>query len=155
MPCKVRIKKSRLPTSNIQWHRIYITIPRWWNMAIGRKYYTKLRWELSRSNSKSCNFMSDVKGLHWLYSSSFSSCNLFLCLSWTSSTACLLQSLWDISGLHHLQHLWISNTMEASLSQLCTMISHDLLPSRGLHAGTTLKHGPWACNMFPGFSGSP
>jgi hypothetical protein len=60
-----------LHTPNIQWHRIYITVPKWRRGRIVRKYWTKTRPKTSGENSKPCISMSDVKML-FIYPTTFS-----------------------------------------------------------------------------------
>lgn len=44
------------------------------------EYWTKVRLELSRENTKSCSSMSNIKGLGCFCLSSFVSCNVFFLL---------------------------------------------------------------------------
>jgi hypothetical protein len=54
-PIKAKIK---LPTSNLQWHKVNIYIPKGKNEGVERQDQTKARPKLIRANIKSCSSMS-------------------------------------------------------------------------------------------------
>lgn len=82
-----------------------------------KKYWTKARQKPSRANSKSCSSISAVKGLRWLLPSSFADPSCVF-LSWFAPTLYCSSPCRDLTGFWHLQHLGISNTIQAWLSQL-------------------------------------
>lgn len=73
-----------------------------------------------------------MKGLRWLHP-----------LILANSTPCLPLSLADISWLWHLEHLGISNAIQAPLPRCHAMAFQGLLPSQGLHGGTSQPHIAW------------
>ena len=82
--------------------------------------------------TQSCSSMSNMKGLRWLHP-----------LILANSTPCLPLSLADISWLWHLEHLGISNAIQAPLPRCHAMAFQGLLPSQGLHGGTSQPHIAW------------
>lgn len=73
-----------LPTHSVT-HRININISRERKCSILMKYWTKAKLKPSRANSKPCSSMSSVKGLLWLFPSSFADCETLLSSSGSTS----------------------------------------------------------------------
>lgn len=106
--------KNKLHTSNIDWHRICITIPKGKNGDIVRKYWIKARtnWtETQQSKLKPCNFVFDVKGPACLCPSFFAAWHPSL--SWAGYIHYLQFSL-AVSWFWFLQHLGVSNALLSS-----------------------------------------
>lgn len=86
-------------------------------------------------NSPSCNSLSDVKGLGWLFwisTPSFADCYTLFC--WDSSTSFMQLSLADISKLWHLQYL---KRLQHNPALTFTLYEMVLL---GLYARTALPN---------------
>lgn len=97
--------------SNIQWHRIYIAIPKGRKGCIVRNYWTKARLKPIRANSKSSKSMPDGKGLIiWFFQSStpfgFLDCDILFSLELVPHP--VFSSPW-LSRLLHLQYLGVSS----------------------------------------------
>lgn len=60
--CKTK-KKRKIHIFSVQWHKMYITIPKEKNGGIMRKYRTKARSTPKATNSKPCSSMPDDNGL--------------------------------------------------------------------------------------------
>lgn len=69
------------------------------------KYWTETRLKISRPNCKSCDSMSEIRGLRWPSPSGFADCDTPLFLGLIPLP---VQS--SVSWLWHSQHLGISNT---------------------------------------------
>lgn len=72
---------------------MYISSTKGRNEYLVRKFWTKARWECSRTNTKTCSPMSGVwyfsfKGLRKFYLSGFSACNTHLFLGLASPPVC-------------------------------------------------------------------
>lgn len=69
-------------------HGININISRERKCGILMKHWTKAKLKPSRANSKRCSSLSSVKGLLWLFPSSFADCETLLSSGSTSACSC-------------------------------------------------------------------
>lgn len=128
--------KSKSHISGIQCYRIYITVPIGRKEGIVRKYWTKARLHPARQTPNPIALCLRSKGLH---------CSTLLALFIAAQVFLLgllllpvCSFLTDIPGCWRLHHLDISNSIQASLSQLYAMAS------QGLHAHTWSQQIPLA-----------
>lgn len=89
-----------------------------------RKYWTKARLKLSKTNSKAYRSMSYTKGLRWLHPSSFADCIIILSLGLVSLQVC--SSPWQMS-----QSSGVPDAVQASFYTMA---------SQGLHIETPLPN---------------
>lgn len=117
---------------------IYITIPKG-SEKILDQCKTETLW---RANSRYCSSMiASLFGPNWLQHTSF---------SWLLPSYLQL-SFTDVSCLRDLQHLGVSSTIQASLSQLYAIVSWGFHTGRdfsAIHLASTahLNHGGGFCN---------
>lgn len=136
--------KSKSHISGIQWYRIYITVPIGRKEGIVRKYWTKARLHPAGQTPNPIALCLRSKGLH---SSTLPA--LFTAAQVSLLGLLLLpvcSFLTDIPGCWCLHHLDVSNSIQASLSQLYAMAS------QGLHAHTwsqQIPHGTFHSPLLP------